>query len=134
MTTIIEQILDCPLTPTEIITVTRSLTQVKPNGAETTIKVNVGEFKVFVSPPDTLNKNDGAILEQLLAGNKTKKVYMAYGLMEGIRDGDTIYRGQTDKAYYEAKIVGYHGESFNMPEIRHHKVYMVYKDNQPNKL
>ena len=134
MTTIIEQILDCPLTPTEIITVTRSLTQVKPNGAETTIKVNVGEFKVFVSPPDTLNKNDGAILEQLLAGNKTKKVYMAYGLMGGIRDGDTIYRGQTDKAYYEAKIGGYHGESFNMPEIRHHKVYMVYKDNQPNKL
>ena len=62
-----------------------------------------------------------------MAGNKTRKVYMVYGLMEGIKDGDTIYRGQTDKAYYEVKIVGYHGESFNQPEIRHHKIYMVYK-------
>lgn len=130
MPTIIEQLLSCPLTPREQITVTRTIQQVKPNGAETTIKVNVGEFTVFVSPPDTLNKNDGAILEQLMAGNKTRKVYMVYGLMEGIKDGDTIYRGQTDKAYYEVKIVGYHGESFNQPEIRHHKIYMVYKDNQ----
>ena len=130
MTTIIEELLACPLTPSELITVTRTEPFTKPNGAEGTRKVNVGEFKVFVSPPDTLNKNDGAILEQLMAGNKTRKVYMAYGLMNGIKDGDTIYRGQTDKAYYEVKIVGYHGESFNLPEIRHHKVYMVYKDNQ----
>ena len=130
MTTVIEQLLNCPLTPSEMVSVTRTIQQVKPNGAETTIKVNVGEFKVFVSPPDTLNKNDGAILEQLLAGNKTRKVYMMYGLCPDIKDGDTVYRGQTDKAYYEVKIVGYHGDSFNMPEIRHHKCYIVYKDNQ----
>lgn len=130
MTTVIEQLLSCPLTPREKIVVTRTATIVKENGAETTIKENVGEFTVFVSPPDTLNKNDGAILEQLMAGNKTRKVYMAYGLMEGIKDGDTVYREQTDKSYYEVKIVGYHGESFNMPDIRHHKIYMVYKDNQ----
>ena len=130
MTTIIEQLLSCPLTPREKIVVTRTATIVKENGAETTIKENVGEFTVFVSPPDTLNKNDGAILEQLMAGNKTRKVYMAYGLMEGIKDGDTVYREQTDQSYYEVKIVGYHGESFNMPDIRHHKIYMVYKDNQ----
>lgn len=130
MTTIIEELLACPLTPREQITVTRKETYIKTNGSEGTRKITVGEFTVFVSPPDTLNKNDGAILESLLKGNQTRKVYMAYGLMTGIKDGDTIYRGQTDKAYYEVKIVGYHGESHNMPEIRHHKVYMVYKDNQ----
>ena len=130
MTTVIEQLLACPLTPKELVTVTRTETYAKSNGAEGTLKSTVGEFSVFVSPPDTLNKNDGAILEQLMAGNKTRKVYMVYGLMTGIKDGDTIYRGQTDKAYYEVKIVGYHGESQNLPEIRHHKIYMVYKDNQ----
>ena len=130
MTTVIEQLLTCPLTPKEQVTVTRTVTTVKENGAETTEKTTVGEFAVFVSPPDTLNKNDGAILEQLMAGNKTRKVYMMYGLCPNIKDGDTVYRGQTDKAYYEVKIVGYHGESFNMPEIRHHKCYIVYKDNQ----
>ena len=130
MTTVIEQLLACPLTPKELVTVTRTETYTKPNGAEGTLKSTVGEFSVFVSPPDTLNKNDGAILEQLMAGNKTRKVYMVYGLMTGIKDGDTLYRGQTDKAYYEVKIVGYHGESQNLPEIRHHKCYIVYKDNQ----
>lgn len=130
MTTIIEQLLASPLTPREQVTVTRTLKEVKPSGAETTIKVNVGEFTVFVSPPDTLNKNDGAILEQLLAGNKARKVYMMYGLCPDIKVGDTVYRGQTDKGYYEVKIVGYHGNSFNLPEIRHHKCYIVYKDNQ----
>lgn len=130
MTTIIEQLLACPLTPREQITVTREITQVKPNGAETVIKVNVGEFTVFVSPPDTLNKNDGAILESLLAGNKSRKVYMTYGYCPDIKEGDTVYRGQTDKKYYEVKIVGYAGGSFNMPEIRHHKCYIVSKDNQ----
>lgn len=130
MTTVIEELLNSPLTPSEVVTVTRTIQQVKPNGAETTIKVNVGEFKVFVSPPDTLNKNDGAILQSLLAGNKSRKVYMMYGLCPDIKDGDTVYRGQTDKGYYEVKIVGYHGNSFNLPEIRHHKCYIVYKDNQ----
>ena len=130
MNTIIEELLNCPLTPSEVITVTRSITQKKDNGSETVIKVNVGEFKVFVSPPDTLNKNDGAILESLLAGNKTRKVYMVYGFMPDLKDGDTVYRGQTDKSYYEVKIVGYHGDSFNMPAIRHHKAYIVFKDNQ----
>ena len=130
MTTVIEQLLNCPLTPSEQITVTRTETYLKDNGAEASMKVNVGTFTVFVSPPDTLNKNDGAILEQLLKGNKDRKVYMAYGLMTGIKDGDTVYRGQTDKLYYEVKIVGYHGESYNMPDIRHHKIYMVSKDNQ----
>ena len=130
MTTIIEQLLNCPLTPSEMVTVTRTITTEKSNGAETTAKTTVGEFKVFVSPPDTLNKNDGAILEQLMAGNKTRKVYMMYGLCPNIKDGDTVYRGQTDKKYYEVKIVGYHGDSYNLPEIRHHKCYIVYKDNQ----
>ena len=130
MTTVIEQLLACPLTPREQITVTRTETYTKENGSEGTRKINVGTFTVFVSPPDTLNKNDGAILESLLKGNKTRKVYMVYGLMTGIKDGDTVYREQTDKAYYEVKIVGYHGESFNIPEIRHHKVYIIYKDNQ----
>ena len=90
MTTIIEQLLASPLTPREQITVTREITQVKPNGAETTIRVNVGEFTVFVSPPDTLNKNDGAILQSLLAGNKSRKVYMTYGFCPDIKEGDTI--------------------------------------------
>ena len=130
MTTVIEQLLNCPLTPKEQITVTREETIVKENGAEKVVKVNVGTFSVFVSPPDTLNKNDGAILEQILRGNKTRKVYMIYGLCNGIKDGDTVYREQTDKAYYEVKIVGYHGESYNLPEIRHHKCYIIYKDNQ----
>lgn len=130
MTTIIEELLASPLTPSEMVTVTRTVAKVEDNGAETTTKVNVGEFKVFVSPPDTLNKNDGAILQSLLAGNKSRKVYMMYGLCPDIKDGDTVYRGQTDKGYYEVKIVGYHGNSFNMPEIRHHKCYIVYKDNQ----
>ena len=130
MTTIIEHLLACPLTPKEQITVTRTETYIKANGAEGTKKVSVGTFSVFVSPPDTLNKNDGAILEQLMKGNKTRKVYMVYGLMTGIKDGDTVYREQTDKSYYEVKIVGYHGESYNLPDIRHHKVYIIYKDNQ----
>ena len=130
MTTVIEELLNSPLTPSEVVTVTRSLSQVKPNGAETTIKVNVGEFKVFVSPPDTLNKNDGDILQQLMSGNKFRDVYMMYGLCPDIRDGDIVYRGQTDKKYYEVKIVGYHGNSFNLPEIRHHKCYIVSVDNQ----
>lgn len=132
MATIIEQLLASPLTPREQVTVTRTITQTKSNGADSTMKVNVGEFTVFVSPPDTLNKNDGAILQSLMAGNKYRKVYMMYGLCPDIQAGDTVYRGQTDKAYYEVKIVGYHGESFNMPEIRHHKCYIVYKDNQKN--
>ena len=130
MTTIIEQLLNCPLTPKEQVTVTRYETVVKDNGAESSKLVNVGTFSVFVSPPDTLNKNDGAILEQLMAGNKTRKVYMMYGFCNGIKDGDTVYREQTDKSYYEVKIVGYHGESYNLPEIRHHKCYIIYKDNQ----
>lgn len=130
MTTIIEMLLASPFTPREQITVTREVATVKENGAETINKVNVGEFTVFVSPPDTLNKNEGAILEELMRGNKTRKVYMVYGLMTGIKDGDTVYRGQTDKQYYEVKIVGYHGDSFNLPEIRHHKIYIVSKDNQ----
>ena len=130
MTTIIEQLLNCPLTPKEQVTVTRYETVVKDNGAESSKLVNVGTFSVFVSPPDTLNKNDGDILEQLMRGNKTRKVYMMYGLCNGIKDGDTVYREQTDKSYYEVKIVGYHGESYNLPEIRHHKCYIIYKDNQ----
>lgn len=128
--TIIEQLLACPLTPRETITVTRELTQVKANGAESVTKENIGDFIVFVSPPDTLNKNDGAILEQLMSGNKSRKVYMMYGFCPGIKEGDTVYRGQTDKGYYEVKIVGYHGNSANHPEIQHHKCYIVYKDNQ----
>ena len=130
MDTVIENLLNCPLTPCELITVTRIETYLKDNGAEGSKKVDVGTFKVFVSPPDTLNKNEGAVLEQLMAGNKTRKICMVYGLCEGIKEGDTVYRGQTDKKYYEVKIVGYHGESYNLPHIRHHKLYIVSKDNQ----
>ena len=130
MTTIIEQLLNIPLTPSELVSVTRTEPFTKPNGAEDTLKSTVGEFKVFISPPDTLNKDDGAILQQLMSGNKSRRVYMMYGFCPDIKEGDTVYRQQTDKLYYEVKIVGYHGNSFNMPEIRHHKCYIVSKDDQ----
>ena len=50
MTTVIEQLLNCPLTPSEMVTVTRPSIQIKKNGAEKVTNINVGEFKVFVSP------------------------------------------------------------------------------------
>lgn len=127
---LIEALINNPLTPHEQVIVTRKKAVVKENGAETTLTENVGNFTVFISPPDTLNKNDGAVLERLMTGAKTNKTYMMYGLLDGIKDGDTVLRPQTDNLYYEVKIVGQHGEAFNNTAVRHHKCYIVLKENQ----
>ena len=127
---LIEVLVNSPFTPHEEVIVTRKVPITKENGAETTITENIGTFTVFISPPDTLNKNDGAILERLMIGAKTNKAYMMYGLCEGIKDGDTVFRPQTDNLYYEVKIEGHHGEAFNNTAIRHHKCYIVLKGNQ----
>lgn len=123
-------LVNSPYTPHEKVIVTRTATIKKKNGAEDTLTENVGEFNVFVAPPDTLNKDDGAILKQLLEGNKSRKVYMMYGVTPDIKDGDTVYRPQTDKLYYEVKIVGFHGDGNEYVPISHHKCYIVSKDNQ----
>lgn len=131
MTNIIEELLKCPLTPHEQVVVTRTAPFVKEeNGAEDTLTENVGQFSVFISPPDTLNKNDGAILERLMRGVDARNVYMMYGLTEGIRVGDTVKRIQTDGLDYEVRIVGHHGGAFNDTAIRHYKCYIVLKDDQ----
>ena len=123
-------LVNSPFTPHERIKVTRKeIVREKQGGDNTTIKV-VGEFTVFVSPPDTLNKNEGAILQQLLEGNKDRDVYMVYGITPDIKDGDTVYRFQTDKKYYEVKIVGFHGNGNEFIPISHHKCYIVSKEKQ----
>lgn len=127
---LIEALINSPLTPHEQVVVTRKKTVVKDNGAETTLTENVGNFTVFISPPDTLNKNDGAVLERLMKGAKTNKSYMMYGVCEGIKDGDTVFRPQTDNLYYEVKIDGFHGEALNNTPLKHHKCYIVLKENQ----
>ena len=47
-----------------------------------------------------------------------------------IKDGDTVYRQQTDKLYYEVKIVGFHGDGNEYVPISNHKCYIVSKDDQ----
>lgn len=126
---IIEALLNHPTTPSEMIDVTRTLTQVKPNGAETTIKVNVGSYKAIFLPPDTTNKNDGAILEQLMLGNKTKEVYMVYCYAPDVKDGDMVYRRE-DGRYYEVKISAFFGSKVNFKPISYSKLYVVSNDNQ----
>ena len=127
---IIDALLACPATPSEMITVTRTETYKKDNGSQGRKTVDVGEYKVFIAPPDTMNKNDGMILERLMSGDSTKIVLMVYGNCPNVKVGDTVYRGQKDKLYYEVKIVGHHGKSFNEPMIKHDKLYIVLKDNQ----
>ena len=126
---IIEALLNHPTTPSEMIDVTRTIQQVKDNGSETTIKVNVGSYKVIFLPPDTTNKNDGAILQQLLSGNKTKEVYMVYCYAPDVKDGDTVYRRE-DSKYYEVKINAFFGSKINFKPISYSKLYVVLKDNQ----
>lgn len=128
---LIEALINNPLTPHEQVVITRKVPIIKEgNGAETTITENVGTFNVFVTPADTLNKNEGATLERLMTGVKTNKTYMMYGLLDGIKDGDTVLRHQTDNLYYEVKIVGEQGAGFNNVAIRHHKCFIVLKENQ----
>ena len=127
---IIEALLDHPTTPSEMIDVTRIVPTTKSNGAESTKKVNVGSYKTIFLPPDTTNKNDGAILEQLLAGNKTKEVYMVYCYAPDVKDGDTVYRRENGK-YYEVKINAFFGSKTNFKPISYTKLYVVLKDNQP---
>ena len=112
-----------------MIDVTRTIQQIKPNGAETTIKVNVGSYKVIFLPPDTTNKNDGAILEQLLSGNKTRKVYMVYCYAPDVKAGDIVYRREDGK-YYEVKINAFFGSKTNFKPISYSKLYVVSVDNQ----
>lgn len=126
---IIEALLNHPTTPSEMIDVTRTIQQIKPNGAETTIKVNVGSYKVIFLPPDTTNKNDGAILEQLLSGNKTRKVYMVYCYAPDVKAGDIVYRREDGK-YYEVKINAFFGSKTNFKPISYSKLYVVSVDNQ----
>ena len=126
---IIEALLDFDLTPSEMIDVTRTTTYTKPNGAEGTLKETIGSYKCLILPPDTTNKNDGAILEQLMAGNKTKEVYMIYCYAPNVKIGDTIYRREDGK-YYEVKIDAFFGSKTNFKPISYSKFYVVLKDNQ----
>lgn len=126
---IIEALLNHPTTPSEMIDVTRTTTYTKPNGSEGTLKKTVGAYKAIFLPPDTTNKNDGAILEQLMSGNKTKEVYMVYCYAPDVKDGDTIYRRE-DSKYYEVKINAFFGSKVNYKPISYSKLYVVLKDNQ----
>ena len=129
MTQIIEALLNLPLTPSEMVDVTRTTTYIKENGAEGTSKVEVGSYKTIFMPPETMNKNDGAILEQLMSGNDIKEVYMVYCFAPDIKVGDTIYRRESGK-YYEVKIAAFYGSKVNIVPISCSKLYVVLKDNQ----
>lgn len=119
-----------PLTPHEDVEVSRLEATVDEYGAEDTKSVEVGTYTVMIAPPDTLNKNDGAILEQLMRGIGTRKVYMMYGRMPDIKEGDTVKRIQGDGLEYEVKIVANHGYGFSPVAVTHEKCYIVLKDNQ----
>jgi len=127
---IIEALLDFSLTPSEMIDVTRSTTIIDDDtGAEKVTDEIVGNYKVIFLPPETTNKNDGAILQQLMEGNKTREVYMVYGYMPNVKVGDTIYRRENE-LYYEIKINGFFGSEVNIVPISYTKLYVVLKDNQ----
>lgn len=126
---IIEALFDFDLTPSEMIDVTRFATITKPNGADSTIKENVGSYKAIFLPPETTNKNDGAILQQLMSGNETKEVYMIYCYAPNVKDGDTVYRRENGK-YYEVKINAFFGSKVNFKPISYTKLYVILKDNQ----
>lgn len=128
---IVDILVKCPFTPHEKVLVTRKKTiREEKSGGDDTLTETVGEFTVFVSPPDTLNKDEGATLKQLLEGNKHKDIFMVYGITPDIQDGDTLYRMQTDKKYYEVKIVGFHGDGNEYIPITHHKCYIISKEKQ----
>lgn len=129
MAQLIESILDLPFTPSEMIDITRVITQTKPNGADTVIKVNVGVYKCMFLPPETMNKDDGAVLQQLMEGNDIKEVYMVYCYAPDVKVGDTIYRRENG-LYYEVKINAFYGSKINYKPISHNKLYVVLKDNQ----
>ena len=126
---IIEALLDLPTTPSEMIDVTRTTTITKPNGSQGTIKENVGSYKALFMPPETMNKNDGAILERLMSGANTKEVYMIYTFAPNVKDGDTVYRRE-DSKYYEVKINAFFGSKTNFKPISYTKLYVMLKDNQ----
>ena len=126
---IIEALLDLPYTPSEMIDITRTATITKPNGSQGTIKETVGAYKAIFLPPDTTNKNDGAILERLMSGTSTKEVYMVYTYAPNAKEGDTVYRRE-DCKYYEVKINAFFGSKVNFKPISYTKLYVVLKDNQ----
>lgn len=126
---IIEALLNHPTTPSEMIDITRTATITKPNGSQGTIKETVGAYKAIFLPPDTTNKNDGAILERLMSGATTKAVYMVYTYAPNAKEGDTVYRREDGK-YYEVKINAFFGSKVNYKPISYTKLYVVLKDNQ----
>lgn len=126
---IIEALLNHPTTPSEMIDVTRTATITKPNGSQGTIKEIVGAYKAIFLPPDTTNKNDGAILERLMSGATTKEVYMIYTYAPNAKEGDTVYRREDGK-YYEVKINAFFGSKVNFKPISYTKLYVVLKDSQ----
>lgn len=126
---IIEALLNHPTTPSEMIDITRTATITKPNGSQGTIKETVGAYKAIFLPPDTTNKNDGAILERLMSGATTKEVYMIYTFAPNVKEGDTVYRREDGK-YYEVKINAFFGSKVNFKPISYTKLYVVLKDNQ----
>jgi len=126
---IIEALLNHPTAPSEMIDVTRTETYTKPNRAEGTRKVTVGAYKCMFLPPETMNKNDGAILQQLMSGNEIKEVYMIYCYAPNVKVGDTVYRRENSQ-YYEVKINAFYGSKVNYKPISHNKMYVVLKDNQ----
>lgn len=126
---IIEALLNHPTTPSEMIDITRTATITKPNGSQGTIKETVGAYKAIFLPPDTTNKNDGAILERLMSGATTKEVYMVYTYAPNAKEGDTVYRREDGK-YYEVKINAFFGSKVNFKPISYTKLYVVLKDNQ----
>ena len=126
---IIEALLNHPTTPSEMIDITRTATITKPNGSQGTIKETVGAYKAIFLPPDTTNKNDGAILERLMSGATTKEVYMIYTFAPNAKEGDTVYRREDGK-YYEVKINAFFGSKVNFKPISYTKLYVVLKDNQ----
>lgn len=129
MTQIIEALLDFPLTPSEMMDVTRTATVDKSNGSQGTIKENVGSYKAIFMPPETMNKNDGQVLERIMAGASTKEVYMIYCYAPNVKVGDTVYRRENGKKY-EVKINAFYGSKENFKPISCNKLYVVLKDNQ----
>ena len=123
-------LIKAPYSPKENVRVTRRTPYTKPNGAEDYIVEDIGTYTVLAMPPDTTNNADGAILEQLLAGNDVKKVMILYGVMPFVKTGDLVERIETDKFTYEVKIVSPHGVGRENIPITHDKLYIALKDNQ----
>lgn len=127
---IVEALINSPLTPHERVMISRRTPFVKPNGSEGILTEEIGTYTVMAMPPDTTNNADGAILEQLMAGNQTKKVMILYGVMPLVKVGDFVKRIETDKLTYEVKVVSPHAVSGERTPITHDKLYVVLKDDQ----